>query len=307
MPVARWLILLVVFAAFGCASGQGRPKTSLGPEDSGTIWFMTDDSDVLSGDLSFPPGPGPFRVAVLMHGCSGLPSRNITSWETLLRSWGYATFVVDSLRGRGLTDVCNNAFALTPNRRVSDSYGAFRVLATHPHIDPARIVLVGFSHGGTAVLAAAMEWARRTYAPQTPVAFRAFVLFYPYCNAVIPEMEMGFAAPVRIHIGELDDWTPAKTCESLVAEARHLGADIRINVYKNAWHAFDQVGLAVTRVPEAQNAASCTPRLAGMEGPILNLFELRRCIRKGATVGWNPEATQQARRNVRAELAELLE
>jgi len=29
-------------------------------------------------------------------------------------------------------------------------------------------------------------------------------------------------------------------------------------------------------------------------------------MRKGATVGWSPEATEEARRNVQAQLAELL-
>jgi dienelactone hydrolase len=304
--MARGIILLVVFAVLGCVPGQGRLRTSLGAEDSGTVWFSTEEGEALSGDLAFPPGPAHFAVVVLMHGCSGLPARSITSWEPLLRSWGYATFVLDSFRGRGLQTVCNNAFALTPLQRIPDGYGAFRVLATHPKIDPARIVLMGFSHGGTAVLAAATEWARRNYAAQTPMAFRAFVAFYPYCNAVIPEMEMGFAAPVRIHIGELDDWTPARTCQALVAETRRIGSDIGITVYKNAVHSFDSVGLPTGWVPEAQNAANCTPKLGGMEGPILNIFELRRCIRKGATVGWNPTATEEAYRNVRIQLGELL-
>jgi dienelactone hydrolase len=303
--MTRGLVLLVLVLTSACAQGP-RPRASLGAQDSGTVWFMTEERDVLSGDLAFPPGSGPFPVVVLMHGCNGLPGQAVTGWHLALRSWGYATFILDSFRGRNLQNVCADALALTPNRRIPDSYGAFRILVTHPKIDPARIVLMGFSHGGTAVLAGATEWARRTYAPDRPVAFRAFLPFYPYCNAVIPEMDMGFSAPVRIHIGELDDWTPARTCESLVADARAAGADIRINVYKNAQHAFDSVGLPTGRLPDVQNAADCTPRLAGMEGPILNLFELRKCIRKGATVGWNPAATEEARRNVRAQLAEIM-
>ena len=72
-----------------------------------------------------------------------------------------------------------------------------------------------------------------------------------------------------------------------------------------ALHAFDSVGQPVERWPNVQNAAYCTPQLAGMTGPILNLFELRKCMRKGATVGWSPDATEEARRNVRAQLAEF--
>lgn len=35
-------------------------------------------------------------------------------------------------------------------------------------------------------------------------------------------------------------------------------------------------------------------------------LRVRGCLRKGATVGWNPEATEEARKNVRAQLAEFL-
>ncbi|MBI3030574.1 MAG: dienelactone hydrolase family protein [Candidatus Rokubacteria bacterium] len=302
--MSRRVAVLALLTVAACAPSPDRLKPTLGAADSGTAWFMTDERDVLSGDLTFPPGLGPFPAVVLMHGCSGLPSRAIGGWDPLLRSWGYATFVLDSFRGRGLQEVCTNALALTANRRIPDAYGALRILATHPKIDLDRIVLMGFSHGGIATLGAATEWARRTYAIDGQATFRAFLPFYPYCNAVIPEMTWGFA-PVRIHIGELDDWTPARTCVSLVATARSAGANADITVYKNALHGFDSLGLSVQRSPNVENAADCTPQLASMKGPILNLFELRKCIRKGATVGWNPEATEEARRNVRGQLAEF--
>lgn len=41
-------------------------------------------------------------------------------------------------------------------------------------------------------------------------------------------------------------------------------------------------------------------------GPVLNEEELKACVRRGATVGWNPEATEQARQNVKAQLDALL-
>jgi len=302
----RWLAVLAVLTVWGCTPGLDRVKATLDASDSGTVWFLTDEQDVLSGDLALPSGPGQFPAVILMHGCNGLPSRAVGGWSPVLRSWGYATFVVNSFGGRGLKEVCTDALALTANQRIPDAYGALKILATHPKIDRAQIVLMGFSHGGIATLAAATEWARDTYAANGGVGFRAFLPFYPYCNSVIPEMAWGIAAPVRIHIGELDDWTPARTCEALARVARGTGADVQITVYKNALHAFDSVGQPVERWPNVQNAANCTPRLASMKGPILNLFELRKCMHKGATVGWNPEATEEARRNVQVQLAEFL-
>lgn len=304
--MARWLAVLAALTVTACAPSLDQLKPTLSADDSGTISFSTDERHLLSGELTFPPGPGPFPAVVLMHGCGGLPSRAIGGWTPVLRSWGYATFVADSFRGRGLGEVCTDALALTGNQRIPDAYGALRILATHRRIDRARIALMGFSHGGIVTLAAATEWARLTYAAQDGATFRAFLPFYPYCNAAIPEMMRGFAAPVRIHIGELDDWTPARTCEALASTARSNGADLKITVYKNAVHSFDSVGRTVQHLPNVDNAADCTPRLASMKGPILNLAELQKCMRKGATVGWNPEATEEARRNVQAQLAEFL-
>jgi len=268
--MTRW-VAFALLTVTACTPAMDQLKPALGASEAGTIWFATGERDVLSGDLTFPPGSGPFPAVVLMHGCGGLPSRTIAGWEPLLRSWGYATFVVDSFRGRSLLEVCTDALALTGNRRIPDAYAALRILATHPKIDRNQVVLMGFSHGGIVALVAATQWARDTYAGDAGVAFRAFLPFYPYCNAVIPEMTRGFAAPVRIHIGKLDDWTPARPCQALTGVARNSGADVRITVYKNAHHAFDAVGRPVERVSNVDNAADCTPRLASPNGPILNL------------------------------------
>ncbi len=76
--------------------------------------------------------------------------------------------------------------------------------------------------------------------------------------------------------------------------------------YHSLRHTFDTLGQNVMRLPNVDSAAECTPPLASMRGPILNLFALRKCIKKGAPVGWNPEVTDAARRNVRTQLADLL-
>ena len=112
---------------------------------------------------------------------------------------------------------------------------------------------------------------------------------------------------VRIHIGELDDWTPARSCQDLGALARSMGYDFRVTVYPGARHGFDAVGLrAEIYLRNVDNAAACTPRLASMMGPILNLFELLGCMKKGATVGHHPKATARAQANVRRDLESLL-
>lgn len=294
--------LLVVTACASCARDV---RSALTAGDSGAVWFRAADGAVaLSGDLRFPAGHGPFPAVVLMHGCGGLGNAE-AGWAGTLHGFGYATFVLDSFAGRGLKEVCTNARTLLGTQRIPDAYGALRILATHPKVDPSRIALMGFSHGGIATLTSATVWAKETFAPRGGPAFSVFLAFYPYCNAVIPEMSR-ISAPLRIHAGELDDWTPARRCEDLVRALTAAGYDAEITVYRNAHHSFDNVGRPVRFRADVDNAAGCTPRLASITGPILNETELNACFRKGATVGWSRQATEEARRNVRGQLAALL-
>jgi len=290
-----------------CAPAPVRTLEMLAPDATGPLSFTIDDGVTLTGELALPEGAETVGAVVLMHGCSGLPTRSVTVWQPLILSWGYATFVVDSFTGRGLRGVCGNALTLTGAHRVPDAYGALALLARHPRIDAERVALLGFSHGGIATLAAASTWARRRYAALEGPAFRAFFPFYPYCNAIVPEMGEGVAAPVRLHVGELDDWNPARPCQELGALARAMGYDFQVSVYAGARHSFDAVGLPPALVlRNVDNAAACTPRLASMMGPILNLFELIGCMKKGATVGHDPNATELARDRVHRDLTDLL-
>ena len=300
----------LVVMCTGCAPALKDLKPNLTATDSGTVWFATagslvrtpdgsrfttGDPVVISGDLRFPSGAGPFPAVILAHGCSGIVLGVQAAWASALREWGYATFVIDSFRGRNLTEVCTNARTLTGTQRIPDAYGALRILVTHPKIDPRRVALMGFSHGGRLTMEASTAWAKETFAPSGQPAFRAFLPFYPYCNTVYPERER-ISAPVRIHTGELDDWTPAGPCVRLVEILRASGQDATITVYPGAQHSFDNVGGGFFRLANVDNGADCAPQAASILGPLLSPSDGARCVRKGATVGWNPEATEQARR-----------
>lgn len=309
---------VIALGLAGCAPALKDVKPALTVSDSGTIWFatagtLTRSADgryapagpvVLSGRLQFPAGLAPFPTVILMHGCGGVGNAE-QGWEPVLRKAGYATFVVDSFTGRGLREVCTDALALTGTQRVPDAYGALRILATHPKVDAGRVALMGFSHGGIVTVTAATAWAKETYAPAGQPAFRAFTAFYPYCNTRYPERAQ-ISAPLRIHIGELDDWTPAATCRELVEELRAGHQDADIIVYPGAHHSFDNIGRQVMFLSNVQSAADCQPRAASVLGPLLNPEELGRCLRRGATIGWSPQATEQARRNVLEQLGVLL-
>jgi dienelactone hydrolase len=300
----------------GCAPHAAVPRPVLPADAAGVIAFEsagtlvpgTDGRSLvagepltLSGELRFPEGMGPFPAVVLAHGCNG--NRRIErAWGGTLRAWGYATFVIDSFSARGLREVCTRGRALTPTQRIPDAYGALRLLARHPRIDAKRVALMGFSHGGSLTLRAATVWARQTYAPPGTPSFRAFLPFYPNCNAEYPERAR-VSAPVRIHTDELDDWTPAAPCVRLAQALKAGGEDTAIAVYPGAHHAFDMAGKETYR-PEVGNGSNCFPRYASLLGPILE--STPGCARRGATVAGNREAAALARANVRAQLIELL-
>jgi dienelactone hydrolase len=312
------LVLLSMWSA-ACTPALKDLKPALSASDSGGIWFATAGSLVrsadqsrlvpggpvlLSGDLAFPSGTGPFPAVVLAHGCGGVGNAE-SGWAPVLREWGYATFIIDSFRGRSLSEVCTRASTLTGTQRIPDAYGALRILATHARIDARHVALMGFSHGGILTLEASTTWAKDTFAPAGQPAFSAFLPFYPYCNTMYPERRR-ISAPLRIHIGELDDWTPAASCVRLTELLKAAGQDAAITVYPRAHHSFDNLGRAYMHLATVDSGAGCAFALDSILGPFPPASAVAGCLRKGGTIAWSPEATESARRNVRAQLTELL-
>jgi dienelactone hydrolase len=193
---------------------------------------------------------------------------------------------------------------LLPLERVPDAYGALRLLAAHPRIDAKRIALMGFSHGGAQTLLAATAWAKETYAAGGQASFRAFFSFYPNCNASFPERRR-VSAPVRIHAGAADDWTPAGPCSELAASLKASGQDVGIDVYPAAHHGFDQAPAREIHLASVNNGSACFPQAPSILGPVA-ASSVSGCLKKGATVAGNAEATAAARRKLRAQLQELL-
>jgi dienelactone hydrolase len=210
---------------------------------------------------------------------------------------------VDSFGGRWLREICT-APGVTILERVADAYAGLRIISTHPRVDRSRIALMGFSHGGAVTLLGALAWARDRHVPPGGAAFRAFLPFYPVCAARFPELRR-LAGPVRIHHGDADDWTPLAPCQEVAALMREHGQDATVTVYPGALHSFDNIGRAPQRLPGVRNPSGCRIELPSVETPV-PAGELDRCLTRGATIGWNPEATEAARKNVLAQLAELL-
>src|SRR5207245_8332578 len=80
-----------------------------------------------------------------------------------LNELGISTFALDSFTGRGLTEVNSNQALLGRLNFIVDLYRALEVLASHPRVDPRRIVLMGFSRGGQATLYASLKRFNRLW------------------------------------------------------------------------------------------------------------------------------------------------
>ena len=130
-------------------------------------------SATITGDLYTPSGKGPYPAVVLLHGCGGV-SPNVLAWAQWLQSEGYAALVVDSFQGRGLRNLCADSHPLIPAVRAADVYAAAAKLQAMGVVDGDRIAAMGFSHGGSTVLAA---W--RTQRKHPDVKLRALIALYP--------------------------------------------------------------------------------------------------------------------------------
>jgi dienelactone hydrolase len=187
----------------------------------------------LTGELHRPDGAGPFPAIVALHGCNGRGSRTYED-ESAARftALGYVILYVDSFAPRGITERCHSAPADPFVDRVMDAYGGLLFLAAQPFIDPERIAVVGYSQGAMVALSAVALGGIESLFDRH---FRTAIAYYPGCWSDWGRVSI----PTLIVIGALDDWTPARACEAMMAQRTGEGAPLRLIVYPGAYHAFN--------------------------------------------------------------------
>ncbi|MGW9329460.1 MULTISPECIES: dienelactone hydrolase family protein [unclassified Bosea (in: a-proteobacteria)] len=266
--------LLPCLAAAAGAGGYERVRITL-------------DDVQLNAVLYRPPGPGPFPAVVALHGCGGLwrdkekLSTRHSDWGERLAAAGFMVLMPDSYGSRGLGSQCGvkDLTVRASRERVIDAVAARIWLQSRSDVRPDAISLLGWSGGGSAILAAVRR--DRRPADRQPDFARA-IAFYPGCRTQSESRGFEVRLPVLILMGAADDWTPPAPCDFLTKAARARGEPVTLVLYEGAVHDFDHPRLELKQRDDIAYSATGNGK---------------------ATVGTDPAAREDAIRRVKEFLA----
>ena len=193
----------------------------------------------LQAEYAQPTGPAVAPAIVALHGCGGPWAKRDGQWRDVFLEAGHPAVFPDSLGSRGLGSQCRytNGVVSAARERRSDTVAAVEWLAAQPGTPPGGVVVVGWSNGGTTVLAAAERGA------MPPGLVRGYVAFYPGCGLYSRRGAWVPSGPLLIVMGEDDDWTPAAPCRTL---AQRFPDQIKLVLFPGAYHDFDVPNHPVT-------------------------------------------------------------
>ncbi len=225
-------VAAAIMLAAGCGVGQAfEPITVSGDPPLQVQWQPAAQS-----------GRRPAIIA--LHGCSGLTTQrgNIDDrYTSYARRWnaaGWHVVAPDSFGSRDQGAICSQPLAertIKMAHRRADVLRTAAWLATLNNVDPARIAIVGWSHGAMT----ALEVLDRSLWPSPAPA--AVVAYYPACAAWKRRALVQPAAPLLMLLGDADDWTPAAPCKELGErfQADYPGA-VSVRAYADSHHGFDR-------------------------------------------------------------------
>lgn len=219
-------------------------------------------------------------AAILLHGCGGLGAkRQLNARHSAAKDWllerGIAVVFPESFTSRSFEEVCTvkmSARTIRQIDRVEDVMATRKWLDTQPGVDAKKVVLWGWSNGGSTVLNALTHRVADEFPAE--LKFAETIAFYPGCSPQVRNTSLQkISSPLTVLMGEADDWTPAAPCETFVARLKKNDQPATITLYRGAYHDFDNPAGKLRVRADVPNGV-----VAG----------------KGVTVGPDPKAREDA-------------
>ncbi|TGY89094.1 hypothetical protein E5163_08170 [Marinicauda algicola] len=204
-------------------------------------------------DIQLPEGAdGPAASVLLFSGCGGVQQVQ-QDYADAAKAEGVAAVIVDSHAARGIgrlaarLTVCT-ALRLRGQERAGDVLAALEIVRADERLDPDRVALAGWSHGGWTLLDAASYVATSTPPPGFETlpqgalsGVAGMLLIYPYCGGIIraDSHPMPGDLAIRAWLVERDAVADPDDCKGLFEAWDAGGARIRWTLYPGLTHAFD--------------------------------------------------------------------
>lgn len=200
-----------------------------------------------------PPGPGPFPTVLLIHGCGGLqgergPNPIMDEYAASAVQAGWAAAILDSYGPRGWQAtwarhrVCTGA-RLRGLQRAADVLAGLDLLQHDKRVDPHRLRIASWSHGGWAVgdLATLNDPGDGSF-NRTMAEVEAMQFTYPFCAfpSLAGRRPWTWHGGVRFVFAENDTVQSMAGCQSMIARARQGGSKVESELIPGVTHAFDE-------------------------------------------------------------------
>ncbi len=249
-----------------------------------TVYFPSADGTTELVGYVFMPAradAAKYPAVVLLHGRAGPYSSRVSAGCTLVargkasdcgagslsqrhQSWGefwadrgFVVLLVDSFGPRGRGHGYGRGTHDDPERepvnektvRPLDAEGGLAWLAARPDIDPQRILLQGWSNGGSTVLNTLQRQAtQRRPGPR----FAAALALYPGCGPrALLARRLTLDVPLLMLLASDDEEVSPQLCEEVAARTP---GNPKVVVYDGATHGFDDPGKTRQSVPGNRRA-----------------------------------------------------
>ncbi|MEK9970934.1 MAG: dienelactone hydrolase family protein [Ferrovibrio sp.] len=248
----QWRYGLLLAAIVGSLSGLAEAQTReilefTGPSRKGPV--------TVKAELFLPDGvSGRMPAMVIHHGSGGVSNTREYAYAREFTKMGVASIIPDSFTPRGVKSTVEDQSTVSTNDMIADAFGALKLAAAHPRIDPARIGITGFSKGGSVAMRSGLQLMVNRHSKDGP-RFALHVPFYAGCDTIYADMRTT-GAPMLVLIGGADTYVGTERCVFAVERMRAAGSHVDMVIYPNAQHGWDGTGRAWS-YPNGENYSKC--------------------------------------------------